>query len=199
MTLKSIALIGGTGSGKSTLAKYLQDEFGAVWLDCDKTGHELLSDKTIQTLLVKEFGTSIVAEGNIDRKELGKIVFSDKSALAKLNQIMHPRIMEEIASRQREASKSGKQLCVLDGALLMDVNVKEMVDEVWAVQTEMQTRLKRLIEGRNISEDKAMQIMKNQISAEEYAAYAHRLFYLDKGIESIKEEIESALGMLEIK
>ena len=215
----SIALIGGTGTGKSTIAKYLQDNYEAVWLDCDAIGHRLLNDPAIQERLIARFGQEIadyleefvqdhdakpanepvnqsanVQENKkedyksserpkrvINRKKLGAIVFQDKQALADLNELIHPPIMNELKIGQKMAEAAGASFCILDGALLMDVNVRALVDEVWAITAGRECRIRRLMEGRNLDRAKAEQIMKNQISPEEYAAYADKVIATDQG------------------
>ena len=192
----SIALIGGTGTGKSTVAEYLRANYQAVWLDCDRIGHELLDTPAILAELTARFGQSILKDGQIDRPALGRIVFADPAALQALNAIVHPPIMAALQERQAEAEKQGCPLCVLDGALLMDVNVRQMVDQVWAISAERETRIRRLAEGRKISRQAAERIMQNQISPQQYAAYADLVLTTDEGIESIAPEIAGHLAEL---
>lgn len=193
----SIALIGGTGTGKSTVAKYLQAKYQAVWLDCDQIGHELIDTPPILTELTARFGQGILKNGRIDRPALGRIVFADPAALRALNAIVHPPIMEVLREKQAAAKKQGCLLCVLDGALLMDINVRQMVDQVWAVAAERETRIQRLLAGRQISRPAAEKIMRNQISPEEYAAYADAVLSTDDGVESLAAEIAKRLAELE--
>lgn len=190
----SIALIGGTGTGKSTLAEFLCQRYRAVWLDCDKIGHRLLDREDIQLKIKNTFGESVMEEKRISRKKLGNIVFADSKELLKLNQIIHPPIMQELKDRQKEAKEMGMELCILDGALLMDVNVRQMVDMVWAVTADKSLRMERLLKGRNIAPEKAMQIMKNQISSEEYSRYADITLSTDDGVEYLAEAIEEILA-----
>ncbi len=185
----SIALIGGTGVGKSTVADYLCRKYQAIWLDCDRIGHELLEAEPLRTELVDCFSAEILRDGKIDRKALGRIVFSDSAALQKLNAMVHPPIMEALRQRQRAAAERACPLCVLDGALLMDVHVRAMVDQVWAISAAEEIRLQRLAKGRQISREQAEQIMRNQISPERYAAYADVVLNTDQGIEKLEEPI----------
>ena len=196
MKMISIALIGGTGTGKSTVAEYLRANYQAVWLDCDRIGHELLDTPAILAELTARFGQSILKDGRIDRPALGRIVFADPAALQALNAIVHPPIMAVLKEKQAEAEKQGCPLCVLDGALLMDVNVRQMVDQVWAISAERETRIRRLAEGRKISPQAAERIMQNQISPQQYAAYADLVLMTDEGIESIAPEIAGHLAEL---
>lgn len=195
----NIALIGGIGSGKSALARYLVEKYRAEWIECDFIGHRLLDESDVQATLVSTFGRQICPEGRIDRKELGKIVFADKQELAKLNRILHPLIMHEVQQCQAEALHQNKPLCVLDGALLMDVGVDKLVDEIWAVQTDRQIRIRRLEKGRNLSPAEAEKIMERQISEEQYRMAAHRVINLDNGIEGAADHIKEALYQIGLK
>ncbi len=84
--MKVIGLTGGIGSGKSTVARFLA-ELGAVIIDADKVGHEALQPGSeVQQQVVAAFGRQIIAaDGNINRARLGRIVFDNPEALAKLN------------------------------------------------------------------------------------------------------------------
>ena len=93
--MKVIGLTGGIGSGKSTVSRFL-GELGAVIIDVDKVWHEALKpDTEIWRKVVAAFGTEILTPNSeIDRKKLGKIVFANPEALARLNNIMHPWMYE---------------------------------------------------------------------------------------------------------
>ena len=192
----SIALIGGTGTGKSTVAEYLQAHYQAVWLDCDRIGHELLDTPVILEKLIARFGLDILQDGRVNRSALGRIVFADSAALTDLNEIVHPPIMEVLREKQAAAQQQGCPLCVLDGALLMDVNVRQMVDQVWAVSAGREIRIQRLAKGRKISRQAAERVMQHQISSAEYAAYADVVLRTDDGIEAIAGEIAAHLAEL---
>ncbi|XP_064613694.1 bifunctional coenzyme A synthase-like isoform X2 [Liolophura sinensis] len=88
-----IGLTGGIASGKSSVCKRLQ-KLGAAIIDCDKLGHQVYRKGTeCFQRLVSEFGTEIVGEdGEVHRRALGAIVFSDKNKLSKLNEIVWPEI-----------------------------------------------------------------------------------------------------------
>ncbi|RRD93472.1 dephospho-CoA kinase [Clostridiales bacterium COT073_COT-073] len=196
----SIALIGGTGTGKSTVAAYLKEHYGAVWLDCDAIGHELLNEPIIQTQLIDRFGTEILndpaaTDKTVNRQKLGAIVFSDSQALTDLNALLHPPIMSRLRQEQIHAEKTGVPICVLDGALLMDVNIRQMVDEVWAITADKELRMERLMKGRQIPRARAEQIMQNQISAEAYATYADRVINTDHGEQGYAKTIEQILSL----
>ena len=96
-----IGIIGGVGTGKSTVLGILRDKYGAEIIEADAVGHDLM--KRGEILYREElafFGVEILdASGEIDRKKLGEIVFSDKDKLKVLNDMAHPAIREEIARR----------------------------------------------------------------------------------------------------
>jgi dephospho-CoA kinase (EC 2.7.1.24) len=88
-----IYLTGGIATGKSTVAKIFS-ELGAYVLDADKMAHKVIMKGTqAYNKIVEIFGKDILDEnGEIDRKKLGKIVFKDKTLLAKLEEIVHPEV-----------------------------------------------------------------------------------------------------------
>ena len=112
--MKVIGLTGGIGSGKSTVSGFLA-ELGAAILDADEVGHEALKpDTEIWRQVVATFGRQIVApDGNIDRKKLGNIVFSDPKFLSRLNRIMHPPMYDMVKARLEEYRRQGTGVVVL--------------------------------------------------------------------------------------
>src|SRR2546426_549894 len=99
-----IGLTGGIGSGKSTVARMLR-ELGATVLDADAIVHELQAiGQPMVAELAAAFGPGIVtADGALDRKALGAIVFADEAARLRLNDIVHPQVGAEFARRLASA------------------------------------------------------------------------------------------------
>ena len=94
---KTVGVTGGIGSGKSTAARIL-GELGAHIIDADLVGHDIYRPASEGfRQVVGSFGSSIVAaDGNIDRKRLGAIVFADPAQLQRLNAVVHPLMREEM-------------------------------------------------------------------------------------------------------
>lgn len=93
---------GGIGSGKSTVRLALED-MGAVTIDADKVGHQVLESGGAAYEAVGEHWPSVVTNGRIDRAALAAIVFEDPQALSELESITHPAIAAAIAGRIAEA------------------------------------------------------------------------------------------------
>lgn len=132
---KVIGLTGGIGTGKTTVGRILAD-LGATIVNADLVGHEVYAPGTPGWQQVRDrFGADVVAaDGTIDRRRLGAIVFADAQALADLNGIVHPLIGNEIARRVSLYLESGSRLpLVLEAALLVDAGWTAIVDEVWVV------------------------------------------------------------------
>ena len=96
---------GGIGSGKSTITRTL-GELGAVTIDADRLGHEILEPDGPAFDAVAERWPSVVRDGRIDRSMLGDVVFSNPSELRELGMITHPAIRAEITRRIADAGAS---------------------------------------------------------------------------------------------
>lgn len=147
-----IGLTGGVGGGKSAAAALLADR-GALVIDADRAGHEVLERPEVRDELVARFGTGIVGEGRrIDRRALGKIVFADPSARARLEEVVHPLMGEDfrrtIAEARRERSA---RAVVLDAAILFESGWDRACDLVVFVDAPRADRLTRVERSRGWS------------------------------------------------
>ena len=127
-----IGLTGGIGTGKTHVSRLLED-LGAAIVNADLLGHEVYAPQSEGwRAVVDAFGEGIVADnGEIDRRALGGIVFSDPDALQQLNAIMHPRIYALAEQRLNSLAEQGVTNAVLEAALLIEAKWTPLVDEVW--------------------------------------------------------------------
>ena len=152
-----IGITGGTGCGKTTLLKVIAEKGGLI-LDCDAVYHQLLAtDESLLHAIESRFpGT--VENGQLQRKQLGAIVFSDEKALLDLNRITHSAIKLEVL-RQLE---SHPKLAAIDAIALFEGGLAELCDVTVAVTAPAEVRVQRLMKRDSISEDYA----RNRIAAQ---------------------------------
>ena len=171
---KIIGLTGPIGAGKDAAAKILKRR-GACIVDADALAHKLYITQTpLWHELVKAFGSKILMRGGkINRKKLGEIVFSDKRKLKALDRLVHPclkqKIIEAIASCQ--SSVVSCQLIVINAAVLKEIGLLNLVDQVWLVTAPKEMRLKRLI-GKGLPVKEARCRINAQSSARGYSKLA---------------------------
>jgi len=169
--MKVVGLTGGIGSGKSTVSQFLA-ELGAVVIDADKVGHELFKPETgAWREVVAAFGPEILtSNGEVDRKKLGEIVFANPQALARLNEIMHPRIYDMVKAEIEKYRRQGVGVVVLEAPLLLEASGRSLVDEVdevWVTVAPESTVLKRLKKKLGLSEPESLARVRSQLSSEE--------------------------------
>ena len=162
--MKIIGITGGIGSGKSVVLNMLHDKYDARIVEADKVAHMLQEPgQTVYNRIVECFGNVILSEdGSIDRIKLGKLVMNDEEKLEQLNHLVHPAVKEYILSDIEENRKSMTKLYVIEAALLIQGGYKEICDEMWYIKADIDTRICRLIQSRGYSEDRALQVIKNQ-------------------------------------
>ena len=152
-----IGITGGTGCGKTTLLKTIAEKGGLI-LDCDAIYHQLLTtDKTLLQAIEDRFPET-VENGQLQRKKLGSIVFSDEKALLDLNKITHSAIRTEVLRRLEEKPK----LAAIDAIALFEGGLAALCDVTVAVTAPVEVRVQRLMKRDNISEDYA----RNRIAAQ---------------------------------
>ncbi|WOQ68500.1 dephospho-CoA kinase [Microbacterium limosum] len=156
-----IALTGGIASGKSTIARRLT-EHGAVVVDADALVREVQTPPShVLDLIAAEFGAGIVGpDGALDREALGRAVFGDPDALARLNEIVHPAVRELSARRFAEAfARDPRAVVVYDVPLFVEARVDGPWDLVVVAHAPAAVRRDRLVSERGMTaEDAARRI-----------------------------------------
>ena len=196
--MKVIGLTGGRGSGKSTVSQCLA-ELGAVIIDADKVGHEAFKPDTgAWHEVVATFGRQIIApSGEIDRKKLGGIVFSQPEALLRLNRIMHPKMHDMMKSQIEDYRRQGVEVVVLEAAILIEANWTSLVDEVWVTVTSEAMVLERLKQQRGLDEEQTLARIRSQISSEERARHADVVINNNGDLEEVRAKVKELWARLQ--
>jgi dephospho-CoA kinase len=173
--MKLIGLTGGVGSGKSTVAAILRD-LGAVIVDADEAAHAVYEPGTPGfDAVVVEFGPEYVRDGRIDRGRLGRLVFDDEEARARLNAIVHPLVREWMAERTRDAFEQGAEIVVQDVPLLYENGLEDLFSSVVLVYTSPEVQLHRLVAERGLTEERARAMIAAQMPIDEKRRRAHHV------------------------
>jgi len=188
-----VGITGGIASGKSLVAKYFRDN-GITVINADTIGHEILLQEDVKKKIISRFGDSILKDGNIDRKKLGKIVFEDIEKLRILNAIVHPVLIQEIFLRIDQCADS---MVVIDAALLFQWNMNEVCTYVILVTAPKKVRISRLEKNNHLTHEEAEdRINAQQEFPEKLADFIIRndgtLRDLYKSVGSIWEKLQKA-------
>ena len=192
-----VGLTGGIASGKSTVASMLRDCDCQV-LELDAIGHEMLeSGQPAHDEIVAEFGNEILdAGGNIDRSKLGRIVFADPARRERLNQILHPRILD--LARQWFAALArpgGPQLAFTEAALIVESRFHKDLDRLVVCWCTPEQQIERLQE-RGLSAEQAQQRVAAQMSMDEKRRYADIVIDCSGTLAATETQVGTALEKL---
>jgi len=195
-----IGVTGNIGSGKSTVCQILA-RLGARVVDADRLGHEAYKPHSqIWRELVELFGRDIVKpDEEIDRQKLGQIVFSDRNALAQLNQIVHPRAYRLAKERIAACRRRGVEVVAVEATLLIEAGWRDLVDRVWLVVAPQAVIVQRVKEQQGLGQLQILARLKSQMPAEEKAKHADAVIYNDgslNGLESRVTELWEALHIV---
>ena len=159
-----IGITGGSGSGKTTLLNCVR-ELGGVVLDCDAIYHQLLANDPALLDAIEARFPGVVENGQLQRKKLGVIVFSDEKALADLNTITHTAVKNEVLR-----SLPQKGLAAIDAIALFEGNLAELCHTTVAVIAPVEDRVRRLMARDGISEEYARSRIAAQRSDADFSA-----------------------------
>ena len=152
-----VAITGGIGSGKSTVSKYISD-LGYPVFSCDEIYKNIYATDDFQNQLSEAF-PACVKNGRVDKGLLAKIVFSDPSALQRLNKLSHPIIMSELFS-QMQAANAG--VVFAEVPLLMEEKLDDDFDCVIVVMRDKEKRVEGICNRDKTDRAKAESRIKNQ-------------------------------------
>lgn len=187
----AIVLTGSIGTGKSTVSSMLQ-QHGFEVIDADKISKEVLPlhVKEVQAL----FGESVIADGQIDRKALGALIFNDKNEREKLNALMRPLIREEIF-RRSELLEVQKKPYIIDIPLYYESEGYDC-KLVVVVYAPVEVQRKRLMVRENFTKEEAQKRIDAQISIEEKKIMADFLINNSFDMKFLESEIEKFIKFI---
>lgn len=197
LEMKVIGVTGGIGSGKSTVTNIL-GEFGAKVINADNISRDIIyKGSKAYCEIVAYFGEIVLnEEGELDRKKLGEIVFSDSEKLEKLTDITHKYIIMEIIERiEHERACSNINFIVLEVAIPVEHGFKDLVDEVWVVISELEERIKRVMIRNGYTYDQVIKRINSQMSEDEYIKISDKVIKNSGSIHELKETLRNLVTL----
>lgn len=163
--MKRIGITGGMGCGKTTVVTEFE-RLGVPAFVADKVGGAYYNDASFLAEVHNALGDGVLdAEGRVDKKRIAAIVFSDKEALAKLNALVHPRVMVDFDAFCRQ--HADKTYVLFESAILYDYGLERYMDKVICVYLSLDERLARLRERDHAGDNVLLARIHNQLPAEE--------------------------------
>jgi dephospho-CoA kinase len=175
-----VGLTGGIGSGKSAVSSLLAS-YGAVVVDADHVAREVVEPGSAGlAAVVREFGDDVLRpDGSLDREALGKRVFADPAALARLNAIVHPLVGERTSELIAQAEAAGARVVVHDVPLLVENGLARLYDAVVVVAAQPATQLDRLVRLRGMTTEDAQARIAAQAPLDAKLAVATHVIHND--------------------
>ena len=192
-----IGLTGGIGSGKSTVAAMLRDQ-GIRVVDADQIAREVVEPgQPALAELVEVFGQDILNDdGSLNRQELANRAFATEEATNALNAITHPRIEQETRRQFDLAAAEKENFLVYDMPLLVERGLHEEMDMVIVVHTDIEERVRRLVEHRGLDEDDVRRRMSHQVDDVTRLASADVLIDNNGSVDHLRKQVDDFLATL---
>lgn len=190
-----VAITGGIGSGKSVVSAILRIMGYSVY-DCDSRAKNLMNtNKDIKNDLISSFGVDCISEdGKINAQYISSIVFKDKTALLKINSIVHPRVKDDILLEYL----NNQGVMFVETAILLQSNLLDIIDEVWLVDAPENVRVKRVMLRNLMSADEVRRRIKSQ-SGQDYSTLKNLCPIINDGVSAILPQIISLTAKFDKK
>lgn len=188
-----VAIVGNIASGKSTVENFLAEKNFCVF-DTDKISHEILkknSEKIIETF--KNF--DILENGKISRKKLGNLVFFDENLRKKLENIIYPKLRENLL--QIFSENEDKKFVFISIPLLFEVGWFDLFDKILFVKTDDKIRLERLMNRNDLSQKEAQARIDAQMPQEEKEKKSDFIICNNADIQFLQNQLEAFIIQLE--
>jgi dephospho-CoA kinase len=183
-----VGLTGGVASGKSTVSAMLA-ELGAVVIDADALAREVVQRGTPGLdAVVAEFGTTLLTpEGDLDRAAMGSLVFGDATARKRLEAIVHPLVLERMATLEDAADDD--DLVVHDIPLLAEGGRADTFDAVIVVDCPPELQVARMMSERGWTREDAESRIAAQAAREQRLAIATHVIENTGSIDELRDRV----------
>jgi dephospho-CoA kinase len=192
-----IGLTGGIASGKSVVAEILRD-LGAPVIDADELARRVVEPgQPAHADLVREFGQEILRpDGSVDRKALGRLVFSDDERRQRLNAITHPRIAALAQVETAAHAARGEPAVVYEAALLVENGLHRVLDGLIVVKATAEEQLRRAVLRDGLGEEEARARIASQLPLEEKLAVATHVIDNSGSLAETRAQVEQVWAEL---
>jgi dephospho-CoA kinase len=190
LELRKVAITGGLASGKSTVCQFFQ-ELGAYVVNADAIVHGLLKPQTdLGQKVLRLLGSDILHNGSIDRQKVAEKVFRNPDQLRKLEQILHPAVLKEIARLYDQVRHEKRYtLFVVEMPLLFEIGAETFYDASIAVVADVAIAKKRF-QAAGHTEQEYEERMGRQMSCADKAKKAHYILLNNGSKADLRKEVE---------
>ena len=185
--MRTAGITGGIGSGKTTVCKIFE-LLGIPVFYADEEAKKLYTDSKIKSKTVKLFGKKILRGKEIDKKKLAQIVFEDKTALKKLNSVIHPAVKAKFNSWKKKQKKAA--YVIKEAAIMVESGSHKDLDFLISVRADEQTRIERVSGRDNVPFSEVEKRLKEQLSDKEREKYADAVIVNDGSRSLIHQVLE---------
>ena len=192
-----VGLTGGISSGKSTVTSWFLEK-GIIVLDADQIVRQLQRPgSSLLNELAHAFGPTVLNEkGELVREVLGSIIFHDKVAKQKLNNMIHPLVKQKLIEGIEKAKVVGEQLVILDIPLLFESGFESLVDETLVIYVSHENQVKRLMKRDKIDESYALAKINSQMLLEEKRQRADYVLDNNASMKELRTQFEQMFELL---
>jgi dephospho-CoA kinase len=192
MTKRIIGLTGGIATGKTTVANYLASAYHLPILDADIYARDAVSiGSPILDAIARRYGEQILlADGSLNRQQLGNIIFEHLEERRWLENIIHPYVRDRFL---KAIAESSAPTIVLVIPLLFEAQMTNLVTEIWVVTCSESQQLQRLIERNHLTKEQAAARINSQLSLTEKASHADIVLDNSSTLEALLKQIDIAI------
>jgi len=171
-----IGITGGIGSGK-TAACMIFETLGIAVYYADTQAKKLMNtDPVLKNAIAEYFGSDLYCDGLLDRRKMAEIVFNEKTALAKLNSLVHPAVARDF---EQWLSLQTSQYVLEEAAIIFESGIAHRFDKIILVTAPDNIRIDRVCARDNVAPHAVRERMKNQLPDNEKIAMADYIIYND--------------------
>lgn len=195
--MRIIGITGGVGAGKTQVLSYIEAHYRCRIIRADEAAHQLYEPgEACYQKLAALLGQEVLnADGTINKAEMARRIFHDKTLLERVNSIVHPKvkryILDEIAQEQK---KGTADYFFIEAALLIEEQYDQIVDEMWYVHSDAAVRRQRLAQSRQYSEQKITDIMRGQLSEDAFRKHCQVVITNNGDLEETYKQVRDIMG-----
>jgi len=189
LRLKKIAITGGVASGKTSVCQFFE-ELGAYVVNADAIVHELLKpDTALGQQVIRQFGHEIIKNGQISRRIIAEKAFKDPKQLQKLEELLHPAVLQKIEGLYTTACNKGSYSSfVVEIPLLFEIGAEPFYDVVVAVLSD-EAQARRRFEQAGFQKTEYDLRMSRQLKPEQKATKSHYTIQNNGSLEDLRREV----------